>query len=219
MPGNHDRYKAFDPQKPYQAGNANFDEVFQKEWPVGRGVLLFAPLEKPAQIPFAILAVDFTLPDGNHGCGGGLLPWMGQGIVDPPLVNALIEKTRAVRAHYAGRVGIAWAIHFAPTFAGLSHNTQLINEAQIIRAAKAANVMHVFSGHTHIPRRYDSPLKGPTIHCAGSCSQHLCSPQTAFIHSVCVAHPNAVSVSSIRFDYDAEHSEFLPDLDSLTTSD
>jgi 3',5'-cyclic AMP phosphodiesterase CpdA len=168
LPGNHDRFEG------WYLGPAGkqFDLAFGKSgWSAGQGAQILAVLGQPGEgEKLAVVAADFTLASYWDATG----PWgyMGQGMVYPAVLSALAAATRRVKEVY-GEVGVVWAVHFPPCFAGIDPDLALLNELALPPAAAALGVEHLFCGHTHEAREYVVPGKPPLhVHCAGTTTQY-----------------------------------------------
>jgi 3',5'-cyclic AMP phosphodiesterase CpdA len=186
LPGNHDRFEGLF----RHAGGTRFNTIFGRSWRPGNvqtiGILTLG------KESLAIIAADFCLAcdaDADTATDG---PWahLGQGKAYSAITNELIQETQRRRQRHSP-LAVVWAVHFPPEFMGLDGTLRLLDEQNLIAAAKTAGVHHLFCGHTHEPREY--PLaSAPTVmvHCAGSAIQY-CVP---------LPHKNAIHPTNIEVD-------------------
>jgi predicted phosphodiesterase len=177
IPGNHDRYRMPLPT----AGGVAFDDVFDREWskrdvecPWGPGWEKGMARQGVKRVrlatdpPITALMADFTLRHQDLTIRAPRT-WQeayGNGRVNRAMAVKLGELTEA-----ANRDGdhVIWISHFAPWFKGLDSLLRLLDEDELLAAARAGNVSHILCGHTHVPRRYrQGDLE---ILCAGSCTK------------------------------------------------
>jgi 3',5'-cyclic AMP phosphodiesterase CpdA len=186
LPGNHDRFHGW----LLHAGGTAFDAIFSAYWHGRRKAQTLIVLQLGRE-NLAILAADFTLQrDADADVAtGGRWAYMGQGKVYPVVLQALIQETQAQRAQYE-LLAVVWALHFPPEWAGMDPVLRLVDD-HLLAAASTAGVRHLFSGHTHEPRRY-ALASNPAVqvYCAGTAAQYCAPP------------PNANTLHPLEIDVD-----------------
>ena len=192
MPGNHDRYRGYC----WGAGSTEFDDVFQRYWGVGQAAQYCLIGSPDTDDSLAIVLADFSLAscgDAEPGC-------LGQGRAYPHVIDQVTKLTAKVRRNWP-RAAVVWAVHFAPECPNVDRYLQLIEGSQLLRAAVAANVGHIFCGHTHESAVYEAA--GVTIHCAGTaCSADNRNSNYIHVRDVKVKGEAALKIDSSDFRWD-----------------
>lgn len=186
VPGNHDRWVRRKTHVAYGAGvgaaSLNFDRALSRYWNQGHNAIQIYQIPKGAET-LVLLAVDATLSKESDAQGQPrLFAVMGQGNVDPKVIEALVDHTRFYTENGAA---VAWLIHFPPRFyehfpARLDQYLKLIGEDALLIAAQKSRVRLLLSGHTHQAQFYRDPIASDThIQCAGSTGKYSGSIATA----------------------------------------
>ncbi|HEV7646194.1 MAG TPA: metallophosphoesterase [Pyrinomonadaceae bacterium] len=170
MPGNHDRYN---PAIFYLPRSSHFENVFGEYW--NGPVNAYDPIEGD-EFDVGIIGADFSLNsiwDSTNSFPFHIIDVFGRGRVYPEILQELKEKTEILRDKIESkgkRSKILWAVHFAPAFAGIPSASILIDDAELLEAARECRVEDILCGHTHTPRIYE-PVSGVTVYCCGSTTQ------------------------------------------------
>jgi predicted phosphodiesterase len=198
LPGNHDRY--YTDKKLYQPGSMDFHDTFSKYWVKNQNVKI-CPIDKGTIRVGLVLAdfslksiddcqVDFGLLDHLLGPLGPLgldkltkrIAGLAQGYVDRDILEEMVEKTNdfVECANQDGNQPIViWAIHFPPRFPVgegrfekiKSEFKKLVDENELIDAAKRCDIRLIVAGHTHEHNFYQ--VEEIDINCAGSATQFM----------------------------------------------
>jgi 3',5'-cyclic AMP phosphodiesterase CpdA len=169
LPGNHDRFDGL-----YMGpGSRQFDTAFgQSGWSAGQGAQTLIVLQGAAGEKLAVLGADFCL--ASYWDSKGVWGYLGQGKVYPNVLQSLRRTTLQELQAHGPQVGIVWVIHFPPAFAGIDPDLALLDEPQVLAAARQLGVEHLFCGHTHEAREYTAPGQPAVqIHCAGTTAQYI----------------------------------------------
>jgi hypothetical protein len=152
LPGNHDRFRS--KRYLYRPGGTVFDQVFcagpaPRLWHQGRRVAHGLVLQQGNSI-LHILKADFTLRHGDHGQKFYMLPgWFGQGRVEQPILDQLVDATEQARNYYRnlGSLTTLWAIHFDPFTT--DETLKLLDSELLAQAAQKLRIPAILCGHTH----------------------------------------------------------------------
>jgi 3',5'-cyclic AMP phosphodiesterase CpdA len=170
LPGNHDRYEGL----LKRAGGTRFFGYFsEKYWPSTARVRAYPLLELDGE-RLAVVGADLCLTNTLLDAGwrrGGKWAWLGQGRAHPAVLRAMVDETTRVRRE-RGPVAVVWAVHFPPRFHGLDGDLVLLQEDDLLEAAREAEVNHLFCGHTHQARSYPAGA-GLDVYCAGTATQYV----------------------------------------------
>ena len=167
--GNHDRFDGY----LMTPGGRQFDTAFgQNGWSAGQGAQTLIVLQGTSGEKLAVISADFCL--ASYWDSRGMWGYLGQGKVYPKVLQALQQATVRERQVNGPQIGIVWAIHFPPAFAGIDPDLALLDEQQVLSAARQLGVQHLFCGHTHETREYTVPGQPAVqVHCAGTATQYL----------------------------------------------
>jgi hypothetical protein len=195
LPGNHDRY--YTDKKLYRPGSTDFHETFSKFWMKNQNVKL-CPIEK-GSIRVGLVLADFSLNSIDEcqvdfGFLNNILDRLGwdkptkriaglaQGYVDEDILKEMVETANEFveSTKEEGKQPIViWAIHFPPRFPVgkgrvekiKSEFKKLVNENDLIEAAKNCDIRLIVAGHTHQPNFYR--VDQIDVNCAGSTTQFM----------------------------------------------
>lgn len=157
LPGNHDRFANLS-----QPLSKNFEEFFGKYWDFDRGKSFGVahPLNESGRVRLttllledvilAIFAVDLSLEHSHSGTGLG--GYVGQGRVLNMVLNELAAAAICAQAEAKEQgfsLVLTWAVHFPPSFPGITEPLMLHDSQKLVDAACACGVAAIFSGHTH----------------------------------------------------------------------
>ena len=163
MPGNHDRYSG----KTYSPSSREFENVFGPLWDFsataadswhGSHKFVRTTFLSKSKSLLALCRVDFSLTDLCQ-VQDNILGHLGQGKVrrksdaNGPLdaLDELIAQTEKATALKADgyEVSIVWCVHFPPQYPGIPNALKLIDEDDLLAAAKKFDIRLILSGHTH----------------------------------------------------------------------
>lgn len=191
LPGNHDRLekttwklrvrelgKLLKFHKIYLPGGGFFDvHIAEKSFtenPVQRMKKLTMPLSGGRTLAVHILLADLTLETYGHH-EGNWFGWIGQGRAYEDRCKMLVDETEALtrESEAAGEVPfVIWAVHFPPQFPGAPKSCILVEEGNLISAARRSPVRAIVAGHTHEHLTYRTPGMNFDVFCCGTTTQH-----------------------------------------------
>lgn len=166
MPGNHDRYH----QGTLFPGAEIFEEVFSGSWNTcGECDRVSSPqlIAKDGEV-LSLICADFTFRTFTDALSS-LTGYIGQGTVYSDVLRALVSQTLAVKQLAGQEVAVVWVLHYPPGYPNVDSNLALLNEAELLAAAKEVGVKLILAGHTHIDHVYS--IDGVTVSCVGSATQ------------------------------------------------
>lgn len=164
MPGNHDRYWGVT----LLPGSTNFESVFEGKWqPSGpSNRVANAKLVGTENDRVCVISADFSFRNAVEA-SGGIIDFVGQGLVSSDILNDLAASTRQSMIEYA--CPVIWNVHYPPAFPDCNPNLSLRNEEILVQTARELGVQVIFAGHTHESKNYW--VDGVLVSCVGSATE------------------------------------------------